>query len=118
MEGQQVFINKSAKVVILELRQVFNKAGKILNWDDKYGLQAFGINKSILLLIEFTKSKLLINFHSDKSKKEYWISHDELRKFVENNNCKYKVAHNNIIYNIPLVLFRPKPVFSGEINES
>lgn len=113
LEGQDVTVNKQAKVIILELREVFRRAGIIFNWKDELGWQAFGVNKSILRLIELTKSKLLINFHSDKSKKEYWINYDVLRNFVENNNCEYKVSKDNIIYNIPLALFKSKPIFSG-----
>lgn len=113
LEGQEVFINKTAKVVILELNHVFRKAGIIYDWNDEYGWQAFGVNRSILRLVELTKSKLLINFHSGKSKKEYWINHDTLRNFIEHNKCEYKVSKGEYIINIPLALFKPKPIFSG-----
>lgn len=113
LEGQEVFVNKQAKVVILELNQVFRKAGIIFNWADQYGWQAFGVNRSILRLVDMTKSKLLINFHSDQSQKEYWINYDTLRTFIENNKCEFKVSKNEYIINIPLVLFKPKPIFSG-----
>jgi len=108
LEGQEVFVNKSSKVVILELKEVFRKAGIIFKWKDELGWQAFGVNASILRLVEKTQSKLLINFHSKESKKEYWINPFELRDFVENNNCMKKI--NGVkIYNIPLTLFTPKP---------
>lgn len=113
LEGQQVIINKDSKVVILELNQVFRKAGIIFNWEDKYGWQAFGVNRSILRLVDMTKSKLLINFHSNESKKEYWINYDTLRNFIEKNKCEFKVSKNEYIINIPLVLFKEKPIFSG-----
>lgn len=113
LEGQEIFVNKQAKVVILELKEVFRKAGIIFNWPDKYGWQAFGVNRSILRLVDLTKSKLLINFHSGESKKEYWINYDTLRSFIEQNKCEFKVSKNEYIINIPLVLFKPKPIFSG-----
>ena len=117
LEGQTVSVNKNSKVVILELREVFRKAGIIFNWKDEYGWQAFGVNRSILRLIELGQYKLLINFHSDKSKKEYWIDPYTLRNFVENNKCVYNPKGKNI-FNIPLTLFKPKPIFSGATNES
>lgn len=118
LEGQEVFVNKQAKVVILELNKIFNRAGIIFNWNPEFKTQAFGINFSILRLIELTKSKLLIKYNSNESKKEYWINYDTLRNFVENNNCEFRVAKNEIICNIPLVLFKPKPIFSGVTIES
>lgn len=113
LEGQEVTINKDSKVVILELHEVFRRAGIIFNWKAQYGWQAFGVNRSILRLVDLTKSKLLINFHSNESKKEYWINYDTLRQFIENNKCEFKVSKNEYIINIPLVLFKPKPIFSG-----
>lgn len=115
LEGQEVTINKDSKVVILELHEVFRRAGIIFNWKDQFGWQAFGVNRSILRLVDMTKSKLLINFHSNESKKEYWINYDTLRQFIENNKCEFKVSKNEYIINIPLVLFKPKPIFSGAI---
>lgn len=112
MEGQEVFVNKNSKVVIIKLYHVFEKAGIKFKWKDELGWRAFGINKSVLRLVEMTKSKLLVDFYSKKTKKQYWISHDVLRSFVENNDCGYRVAKNNLIYNIPLALFKSKPVFS------
>ena len=114
LEGQEVTINKDSKVVILELKQVFRKAGKIFEWKDEFGLHAFGVNRSILRLVDLTKSKLLINFHSDESQKEYWINYDILRQFIENNKCEFKVSNKEYIINIPVVLFKPKPIFSGK----
>lgn len=112
LEGQEVIVNKNSKVVILELREVFRKAGIILNWADRYGWQAFGVNASILRLIELGRYKLLINFHSKESKKEYWIDHYILRDFVENNETVFKQKGKKI-FNIPVALFKPKPIFSG-----
>ena len=113
LEGQPVTVNKVSRVVILELREVFNKAGIIFEWKPEYGWQAFGLNASILRLVELGRYKLLINFHSNQSKKEYWISHDELRKFVENTKCVKKI--NGVkIFNVPLVLFREKPTFGND----
>jgi hypothetical protein len=112
LEGQEVFVNKESRVLILELKEVFRKAGIIFKWKDELGWQAFGINTSILRLVEMGKYKLLINFHSQESKKEYWIDPFTLRDFVEHYNCMKKI--NGVkIYNIPLVLFKPKPIFSG-----
>lgn len=113
LEGQEVIVNRQSKVVILELHEVFRKAGIIFEWADKYGWQAFGVNRSILRLVDLTKSKLLINFHSDQSKKEYWINYDTLRDFVEKNRCEFKVSKNEYVINIPIVLFKSKPIFSG-----
>ncbi len=113
LEGQPVTVNKSSKVVILELREVFRKAGIIFKWKDELGWQAFGLNASILRLVELGRYKLLINFHSDQSKKEYWINHDDLRKFVENTKCVKRI-HGVKIFNIPLVLFKEKPTFSND----
>ena len=113
LEGQEITINKDSKVVILELKQVIRKAGIIYNWEDKFGWQAFGVNRSILRLVDMTKSKLLINFHSDQSRKEYWINYDTLRDFIQKNKCEFKVSKNEFIINIPLVLFKEKPIFSG-----
>ena len=115
LEGQQVIVNKNSKVVILELKEVFRKAGIIFKWKDELGWQAFGVNTSILRLIELGKYKLLINFHSNKSKKEYWIDPFTLRDFVENNNCMKKI-NGTKIFNIPLALFKEKPIFSGVQN--
>lgn len=112
LEGQEVIVNKNSKVVILELREVFRKAGIIFDWKDEYGWQAFGLNASILRLIELGQYKLLINFHSKKSKKEYWIDPYSLRDFVEHNKCMKKI-NGTKIFNVPLVLFKPKPIFSG-----
>jgi hypothetical protein len=112
LEGQKVTVNKSSKVVILELREVFRKAGVIFKWKDELGWQAFGVNTSILRLVELGKYKLLINFHSKESKKEYWIDPFTLRDFVEHYNCMKRIGGTKI-FNIPLVLFKPKPIFSG-----
>ena len=112
LEGQPVTVNKSSKVVILELREVFNRAGIIFNWKAELGWQAFGLNASILRLIELGQYKLLIQFHSKESKKEYWIDPYSLRDFVDHYKCMKRVKGTKI-FNIPLVLFKPKPIFSG-----
>ena len=113
LEGQKVTVNKSSKVVILELREVFRKAGIIFKWKDEFGWQAFGLNASILRLVELGRYKLLINFHSDQSKKEYWIDPYTLRDFVDHNNCMKRI-HGVKIFNIPLVLFKEKPTFGND----
>ena len=108
LEGQKVTVNKSSKVVILELREVFRKAGIIFKWKDELGWQAFGLNVSILRLVELGQYKLLIHFHSKESKKEYWIDPYTLRDFVDHYPCMKKI--NGVkIFNIPLVLFKEKP---------
>ncbi len=112
--GQKFFFNQSSKVVILELREIFNHAGKIFQWDEKYGMTAFGINQNIIQFVLGTKSKLLIHYYSNDTKKEYWINHDVIKNFVTKNNNKKTLRGTNIILNnIPLSLFVSKPVFSG-----
>jgi len=112
LEGQDVIVNKSSKVVILELREVFRRAGIIFKWKNELGWQAFGLNASILRLIELGSYKLLINFHSNESKKMYWIDPFTLRDFVDHNTCMKQI--NGVkIFNIPIVLFKEKPTFSG-----
>lgn len=118
LEGQPIMVNKSSNVVMFELRETFNRAGIIFNWKPEFGIRAFGINRSILRWVELTKSKLLIRYKSEATQKEYWINHDALRNFVQNNNCEFKVSDTKFVYNIPLALFRSKPIFSGAINES
>ena len=113
LEGQDVTVNKSSKVVILELREVFRRAGIIFKWKDELGWQAFGLNKSILLLVELGQYNLLINFHSKESKIMYWIDPYTLRDFVDHYNCMKKI--NGVkIFNIPLSLFKTKPTRGSE----
>ena len=112
LEGQTVLFNKNSKVVILELENIFNRAGIIFDWKHELGVRAFGVNYSILKFVEMSKSKLLINYKSVESKTEYWINYDVMRNFVNNNNCEFRTS-GKIIYNIPLSLFRSKPIFSG-----
>lgn len=115
LEGQEIIINRTSKVVILELREIFNHAGSIFEWDPKFGSQAFGVNRSILRLIELTKSKLLINYKSQETKKEYWINHDKLKQFILKNKCEFRVGKGSkLLCNIPLVLFKSKPIFSRD----
>ena len=111
-EGQSVMINTESKVLILELRQVFNYARQKLGWDMKYGDKAFGINRTIINFIIGSEYKLLIRFVQDETA-EYWINYDELRDFKMKVNCLFYVSKSKQVYNIPLSLFKSKNNFSG-----
>jgi len=112
--NQTFHFNKSSKVVILELREKFHYAGKIFSWDDKFELEAFGINTNIIQFVLGTKAKLLINYHSSETKKEYWINYDIILKFIRShNNIKHIPDSNVRLNNLPCSLFKEKPIFSG-----
>ena len=112
MEGQTVTINNDSKVVIMELDNMFRKAGEILQWPSVYGQTAFGINRTILNFVIGCRFKLLIRYHAN-STKEYWINYDKLRDFKKSVYCITLVSHSRTIYNIPVSLFKDKPTFSG-----
>lgn len=116
LEGQQFIINTTSKVLILKIREQFKRAGLIFNWKEEYGKKAFGVNKSIVDLLCEKKLKLLIQFHTEKDQKVYWINYDTLEDFIKKNNNEYKVSDSKTIHNIPCNLFHTKPNFSGVEN--
>jgi len=115
IEGHDVIINLDSKVLIMDLAEMFRHARQKLQWDEKYGNFAFGINRSIINLVIGAELKLLIHFLPD-DKSEYWINYDALRDFKKSVNCMTFVSKTVQVYNIPVSLFRTKPVFSGVIH--
>ena len=113
MEKQQVIVNNSNKVLILNLRNKFRYAGFILHWPKDYSIEAFGINKTICNFIIDNQFKLLIRYDDDKEKTEYWINYDKLKQFIKNYESLYRVSSTTCIRNIPCSLFQSKPNFSG-----
>lgn len=105
-------INTETKVLIMELREIFRHARQKLGWAEKYGDQAFGINRTILNYVIGSKSKLLIRFIPNQDQ-EYWITFDIIRKFTKKVPCMFFVSKTKRVYNIPLSLFKIKPNFSG-----
>lgn len=102
-----------SKVVIMDLDKMFRHARQKLEWDEEYGDPAFGINRSIVNLVIGSRMKLLIRFSPDPNS-EYWINYDRLRDFKKSVYCITFVSPTVQVYNIPVSLFRSKPVFSGE----
>lgn len=96
----------------MDLAEMFRHARQKLNWNEKYGNLAFGINRSIVNLVIGAELKLLIHFLPDLNS-EYWINYDTLRDFIKSVNCLSYVTKTIQVYNIPVSLFKSKPVFSG-----
>lgn len=115
IEGHDVIINMDSKVLIMDLAEMFRHARQKLQWDEKYGNLAFGINRSIINLVIGAELKLLIHFLPD-SNAEYWINYDTLRDFKKSVNCLSFVSKTIQVYNIPVSLFKTKPIFSGVIH--
>lgn len=115
-EGQEFKINTDSHVLILELREKFHNAGRLFNWQSKYGMQAFGINQSIMKTVIDNKLKLLIHYHTRQLQTVYWINFDVLRNFIEDNNNLYVISNLKKIHNIPCDLFQTKPAFTGVTN--
>lgn len=111
MEGQIVQINTGSKVLKMELNNRFAFAGKVLKWDKEFGMEGFGINKTILNFIIGSGFKLLIRYNLEPQR-EYWIDHKSLQKFVKSNPC-LNIVKKKSIYNIPCLLFRDKPNFQS-----
>lgn len=108
--GQDVIFNQEAKVLILNIREPFYSAGKILSWDPKLGSAGFGINKEILrFVITDRKLKLLIRCDSSPQR-EYWANYDTLFDFISKNNTEY-FTHGVWLHLFPWKIFHPKPVF-------
>lgn len=99
----------------MDLAEMFRHARQKLNWDEKYGNLAFGINRSIVNLVIGAELKLLIHFLPDPNS-EYWISYAALRDFKRSVNCLSYVTKTVQVYNIPVSLFKSKPVFSGSVS--
>ena len=96
----------------MDLAEMFRHAGQKLNWNEKYGNLAFGINRSIVNLVINAQLKLLIHFLPFPNS-EYWINYDVLRDFKNSVHCLSYVTKTIQVYNIPVSLFKSKPVFSG-----
>ncbi len=96
----------------MDLAEMFRHARQKLNWNEQYGDLAFGINKSIIDFVINAKMKLLVHFLPDPNS-EYWINYDTLRDFKNSVYCLSYVSKTVQVYNIPVSLFRDKPVFSG-----
>ena len=116
LEGQEVAVNKKSRVVIMTIDKIFRNAGKVLQFQPRFGMMAFGINSSIIKLVEMGKYKLLIHYQSASTDEEYWINYDELKSFRLAHKCEFKVNDSKWIYNIPLKLFKPKPTFGSGLN--
>lgn len=116
LEGQQFIINTTSKVLIIVIREQFNRAGFIFNWKEEYGKKAFGINKSIVNELIENKLKLLVQYHTKEDKKEYWINYNVIENFIEKNSNEFKVSDSKLLHNIPCNLFHSKPTFSGDPN--
>lgn len=107
-----MIINLDSKVIMMDLAEMFRHARIKLNWDEKYGNLAFGINRTIVNLVIGAELKLLIHFLPDLNS-EYWINYDTLRDFKKSVNCLSFVTKTIQVYNIPVSLFKSKPNFSG-----
>lgn len=116
IEGHDVVINLDSKVVMMDLAEMFRYAGQKLGWNPEFGNLAFGINRSIVNLVIGMEFKLLIK-HLPFPNDSYWINYDMLRDFKNSNHCLTKVAPTVCVYNIPVSLFKSKPVFSGMKND-
>ncbi|MFB5597693.1 MAG: hypothetical protein ACE5RJ_01575 [Nitrosopumilaceae archaeon] len=116
LEGQVFTINQNSKVIILELRIKFERAGILLNWPGEFGKTGFGINKSICNLVIGSKYKLLIRYKTKETSKEYWINYDKLRDFIKHHKSLFRVNMAKEVRNIPCNLFTQKPTFSGSGN--
>lgn len=113
--GQEFIYNESSKSVILEITQPFNTAGRVLGWDDEYGLKGLGINKEIVSFVMKTKSKLLIRVLSDQSNSSYWLNYDHLMKIIKNMITEYSVSGKEL-HVIPWRLFTNKPLKKEKSN--
>lgn len=115
MQGHEVTINTESKVLIMDLDNSFRHAREKLGWDEKYGDQAFGINREIVNFVIGAKFKLLVRFGQDPNN-EYWLNYDRLRDFKKSTFCLTWVTATVQVHNIPVMLFTNKPVFSGASN--
>lgn len=80
---------KMAKTTIFE---PFKTAGRKLNWSDKSA--GLGFNKSIIDFVMKTQCHLVVFVES--AGHDYFINHDQLKQFIENNNCDYTVSGKNL----------------------
>lgn len=107
--GQEVMLNQNSNVLILNIKEPFYSAGKILSWDQKTGTAGFGVNKEIIKYVIEARLKLLIRCDV-APQREYWANFDSIFYFIKSANTEYFT--NGMWLNVlPWSLFHPKPAF-------
>lgn len=109
LEGQEFIFNDipNPPVITLELIQPFMKAGDHVGWSiETFGQVGFGINQSIVNLIESRKTRLVITVLGWNSK--HWINFDKIRNFRKYNPCTYEKS-GKTLFVFPMKLFTDKP---------
>jgi len=107
--GSQRFVyNLDSRIGKTTIAEPFMKAGKILGWGDSS--PGLGFNKTMLSFIIRMRLRFVVFVES--TDKEYWITHENLKRFIENNNTEYKVGFDNWLNVISwkaFTRFMPKP---------
>ena len=91
--GQQVFYDDLGKTLYASIQEPFKKAGHILGWT--IPCAGFGFNKEIINFIKTRRCHFVVNVLSEG--KFYWIDHDKLFDFIENNNTSYILSNSNVV---------------------
>ena len=112
LEGQEFLYNQESKTIILEITQLFRKAGYVLAWNYSYGIPGVGINKSIMDFVIKSKLKILIHLLENDSQTKHWVNFTKLNDFINSNTSEYLVSGKKI-HVIPWSFFISKPNFSG-----
>lgn len=86
--GQKVVYNHDTKIAKTTIEEPFLTAGKKLGWEED--VPGLGFNKDIIAFVLKTKCHLVVFVGS--AGKDYYISHDVLRNFIETHNCFYVVS--------------------------
>lgn len=111
--GQKIVYNPERKLMKTVIETPFMAAGKLLIWDiSKYGCPGIGLNEDIIKLVLKTKSTLIVYVLATPLgpvDKDYWITPDKLKQFIENNNSTYRMHGTNLSV-IPWNLFQTHKV--------
>lgn len=87
LSGQPIQYNPETKTAFTVINEPFYSAGKKLGW--KNPDPGIGLNQSIIDFILKRKCHLVVKV--DISGHCYWIYHDRLKQFMDQNNCDYTI---------------------------
>jgi len=104
-EGQLIEYNHNSKVARTTIHEPFYSAGKKLGWKNKS--PGIGLNQTLIKFVLKTHCRLVVFVLS--ADRNYWITSEKLRDFMQRNNCDWKVAGNTWLKVFDWKLFTYKP---------
>jgi|APSaa5957512535_1039671.scaffolds.fasta_scaffold00325_72 hypothetical protein len=100
LDTQKIVYNPQSKIAVTTIDEPFYSAGKnIPGW--KWKPQAIGLNLRVIQFVLASNFTLVI--YVDKYRHSYRITSDQLKQYIDNNNCDYKIK-NTILKVIPIDL--------------